>query len=333
LVGVAKHAAGGVDVTVIIVTYNSARHIRDCLESLSTRNAGTSVEIIVLDNGSSDGTCDLVAAAFPRVRLERLGRNAGFGGACNEGARAARGRYLFFLNPDTRLESDAVGILAAALDARPAPAFCSATLVDDSGQPTKSFGDFPRLRTQIRRSATRTLVLTVPFLARGRRGMAGGGARASGLGTFPVRFASGAALMVRKALFEDLDGFDERFFMYGEEAELQFRAARAGVRRLVSREARIYHAEGASFRVPLRRWAMLELSYRRFVEKQTPLVGRLLGFPALSLVRFVEALAEHARDRDIGVLLAKTAILARFAFRWRYGCEAREYLRIAGGTR
>jgi GT2 family glycosyltransferase len=136
-------------VSIVIVTFNSARHIRACLESILAHTRGVRTEVILVDNGSSDGTAAQAAAAFPAVTVISAEENLGFAVACNRGASFARGEYLLFLNPDTRLLSNAVEILLECerVGARVGrPAICGAALVDDRGLPVKSSGDFPLVR-------------------------------------------------------------------------------------------------------------------------------------------------------------------------------------------
>src|SRR5262245_44387135 len=100
-------------VSVCIVNWNCRRHLRRCLRSLSSRRQGVRLEVIVVDNASTDGAAEMVARRFPRVVLLRNGANVGFARGCNQAARAARGRYLFFLNNDTLVPDGALGRLWA----------------------------------------------------------------------------------------------------------------------------------------------------------------------------------------------------------------------------
>lgn len=107
------------DVSVIIPNYNGEKYIRACLDSLLTQNIGD-VPVIVVDNASADGSCGIIEAEYPSVRLIRLDKNYGFSRAVNEGIRAARTEFVILLNNDTRAEADFVSELLRAIrrDAR-----------------------------------------------------------------------------------------------------------------------------------------------------------------------------------------------------------------------
>ena len=96
------------DISIIIVTYNSERFIRPCFESLDRWINGLTFEIIVVDNCSGDGTCDLLKREYPQVRLIENSTNVGFAGANNQAAAVAQGEYLFLLNADTELLDDGI---------------------------------------------------------------------------------------------------------------------------------------------------------------------------------------------------------------------------------
>src|ERR1700687_2276476 len=108
-----------VNVSIIIVSWNCSSYICDCLQSINDHTRNNTFEIIVIDNGSSDGTPDLIRNMFPGVRLVEAGANLGFARATNSGICLSQGEYVFFLNPDTLFKSDVVGELVHSLETHP----------------------------------------------------------------------------------------------------------------------------------------------------------------------------------------------------------------------
>ena len=115
-------------VSVITVNYNTRDYLDNCLRSLFARTKGVSFEVIVIDNASSDDSVRMVKDSYPSVTVIESDRNLGFGAANNRAFDEAKGKYIFFLNPDTVLLNDAVSILATYLDTTPSVALCGGNL-------------------------------------------------------------------------------------------------------------------------------------------------------------------------------------------------------------
>ncbi|MFN8502092.1 glycosyltransferase family 2 protein [Kouleothrix sp.] len=191
-------------VSLIVVTYNSAALAPGCLAALDAAEYAPR-ELIVVDNASADGTAALVAARFPQARLLANRENVGFGRACNQGAQAARGELLVFLNPDVTVTPGWLAALTRHLAAHPdAAIICPTTLYPDEPP--------PRAATLVAETAA------VP----------------------------GCALAIRRAAWQQLGGFDERFFLYWEDTDLCWRAWLLGWRVLEDFEALVYHPRGGS---------------------------------------------------------------------------------------
>lgn len=217
------HACGRrLPVSVIIVTYNAAAYLPACLGSLEASLAPGD-EIIVVDNCSSDGSADLVASAFPKAHLIRSAANQGYAGGNNTGARAARGAFLAFLNPDTLVEPDWLEVLVAALEANPEAGLATPQIL--------LMHDPAHVNT-----AGNSVHLTGLTLCRGM-GLARDALNVGG----EVGAVSGAAFVIRRALFEQLAGFDAAFFMYMEDTDLSQRARLAGYRTLYVPQALVLH--------------------------------------------------------------------------------------------
>ncbi len=222
------------DVSVVVVTYNSLPWLERCLESVR------GYETIVVDNGSCDGSVDVVRDRFPEARLIRQG-NVGMGGGNNAGMRAATGRYFFLLNADAWVVDDAVETLARFADATPDAAVVGPRLRNLDGTLQRSARSFPtpwRLATEylfIRRLAPRTNLLNPLYL--------GGFDHAS---TRAVDWLYGPALLVRRDAADAVGLFDEAFFMFSEEVDWMYRFARAGWKTYFHPDAEVVHVGGAS---------------------------------------------------------------------------------------
>jgi GT2 family glycosyltransferase len=202
-----------VRVTVVIVTFQSADTLQRCLESIP---AG--VETVVVDNASSDGSPEIATAAG--ASLIRNGSNVGFAAAANQGARHGSAPFLLFLNPDAELEDGCLDRLAEAFDARPNVAVVGPDTIH-SATSDPGMWPFPRAR--------RTWAAEL------------GLHRVIGRRDAPEGFVVGTCMLVRRSWFERLDGFDEQFFLYGEDADFCQRALALGGRSETVRDAAIKH--------------------------------------------------------------------------------------------
>ena len=224
------------DVSAIVVTYNAAPWIERPLESLR----GTGAEVIVVDNGSTDGTLDLVREQFPEARILEQ-ENRGFGAGNNTGMRAASGRYFLLLNPDAWLTEGALEGLVAFMDEHPEAAVAGPRLLNPDGSLQRSVRGYPtpwRLATEyffLRKLAPHTEALNALFGA--------------GFDHESVREADylfGACLLVRREAVDSIGGFDEDFFLMSEEVDWLYRFRQAGWKVLFYPGAEAYHVVGAS---------------------------------------------------------------------------------------
>lgn len=229
-------------IDIVIVNWNSGDQFRECVESVQAHGAGSAARVVVVDNGSTDGSADAVDG-LSGVELIRTGENLGFAAACNRGAAVGNAPYLLFLNPDTRLFANSLSVPLALME-QPENAdvgICGIQLVDESGQLNRTCARFPTLG----RLAAGALGLDkVP----GLRGAAMRMADWDHAETRAVDQVIGAFFLIRRDLFERLGGFDERFFVYFEEVDLSFRARQAGWRSVYLAGARAFHAGGGTSR-------------------------------------------------------------------------------------
>jgi N-acetylglucosaminyl-diphospho-decaprenol L-rhamnosyltransferase len=235
-------------VSVCIVNWHCRELLRACLRSLANAAAArfggdeesTHLELIVVDNGSTDGAADMVAREFPHVQLIRNSVNAGFARANNQAAAAAQGEYLFFLNNDTEVSAEAIDALLDYLEANPDAILVGPRLRGGDGRPQISHRRKPTVATFLHRT----------WLGRWA-GLFRGGYRAYRRRTLAASVPTdvdvllGAALMIRRADFDDLGGWDEDFAFGGEDMELCHRAWHKG-RVVYCPQAEIVHQGSVS---------------------------------------------------------------------------------------
>lgn len=208
--------------SIIVVAYNSRAYLAPCLTSILAA-MGPDDELIVVDNGSTDGSADLVQTRFPQARLIRAA-NTGYAGGNNRGAAAARGDLLVFLNPDTVVAPGALAALIAPLEGATDVGLTTACLVHME-------------RPTIINACGNTIHSTGLTYCRGA-----GAPRARYTRSTDVDAVSGAAFAIRRALFMALGGFDAQFFLYVEDTDLSLRARLAGYRCRYVAEAVVAHA-------------------------------------------------------------------------------------------
>jgi hypothetical protein len=209
--------------SVIVLNYNGLAWLEPCLSALVAQSNAPSFEIIVADNGSSDGSLRLVASRFPSVRVVDNGGNLGFAGGNNAAARAAGGGILAFLNNDTIPAPDWLARLDAALEVPGRTLVASKLVFLDRPQTIDSAGD--------------------GYLRAGGAFKRGHGFDAAAYGTSEDVFgACGAALAIDRRVFEALGGFDEDFFMVYEDVDLSYRARLAGHTCWYAADAVVRHA-------------------------------------------------------------------------------------------
>jgi N-acetylglucosaminyl-diphospho-decaprenol L-rhamnosyltransferase len=217
--------------SVIVLNYNGREWLERCLDAVAAQRSAPPFETIVVDNGSTDGSAGLVHARYPGVVLIETGRNVGFAAGNNAGARAARGTWLAFLNNDTEAAPDWLERMHAAAAAHPHCALVTSRIVFmDAPQTLDSAGD--------------------GYLR------AGGGFK-RGHGMPAIEFeqsqevfgACGAAFLIRRSVFDELEGFDESFFAVYEDVDLSYRARLRGHGCWYAADAVVRHAGSATLGV------------------------------------------------------------------------------------
>jgi len=263
------------DVSIIIVNYNTVNLLIDAIDSVFEKTEGIEYEIIVVDNNSPENPKNILAEKYGnKIVYLGLSENIGFGRANNEAAKIAQGRNLFLLNPDTILLNNAVKILSDYLDDNPRAGCCGGNLYNDRYEPTVSF---TRILPSIFDEINQLSLNIIGKIAFGRNQFFNYTNKA-----LKVAGIIGADLMIRKSLFDRLKGFDPDFFMFAEEIELEYRVGKKGYKIISVPYARIVHLEGQSISNRLDRMKKLHDSRLIYLKKtHNPISIKLIN--ALSL--------------------------------------------------
>jgi len=228
-----------VDARVVVVTYNPGETLDSFMTSLATASASLTVEVVMVDNGSTDGTPQAMADTG-RARLIETGRNLGYGSAANIGARDADAEWLVICNPDLEWHPGALDALLAATERWPAAAAFGPTILEPDGSIYPSARALPSLRTGVGHALFSRLWPSNPWTRR-YRGATDGRERVAG-------WLSGSCLAVRREAFEAIGGFDERYFMFFEDVDLGRRLGAAGYASVYVPAATVTHLGGHSWR-------------------------------------------------------------------------------------
>ena len=231
--------------SIVVVSRNRAGLLRECLESLEKSGARPTLQIIVVDNGSRDGSAQL-EADFPNIRFFRLPKNFGLTKAMNIGWRAAEADYVLFLHDDTVVEPDAVERLANVLDAHSDAAAVCPLLVDEEGRPA------PQLSVLPPDGEYRP-------------------AEVSGTEPVEIIYPRGAALMLRAFVIKSIRQIDERYGQFGSDADLAAHIRRGAKKIMLVPEAHARHYGGGE-------WDALR--HGDFLLGRAHLIGKYQGFGA-----------------------------------------------------
>lgn len=227
-------------VDIVIVNWNSGDLLGNCLRSIAAYGGPRVARVIVVDNGSSDGSAAVGDVGVP-VDLVEAGENFGFGKACNLGAKRGTAPFILFFNPDAELREGAIDRAAGFL-AGPDGAgvgVCGVKLVDQHGAAHRHCARYPTWRSFVGNSLGLTRLL--------RRWFAGVLMNDfDHLSSRAVDHVMGAFYLIRRDLFERLGGFDERFFVYLEDLDLSYRVHKSGWGVHYLAEASAYHKQGGT---------------------------------------------------------------------------------------
>jgi GT2 family glycosyltransferase len=280
------------DISVVIVSFNTREMTLACLASVFDQAREATLEVIVLDNASTDGSAEAIRQQFPKVRLLAREDNLGFAGGNNVAAGEATGRYLLLLNPDTVILDRAIDKAFAFSERHPNAIVGGRTFFGDGSLNRSSCHGWPTLW------GVTCQGLGLSSLFRRSRLF-----NPEGLGAWDrstdrrVPVVTGCFLMLPRDVWERLGGFDESFFMYGEETDLCMRAAKLGIDRWICGDATLIHYGGASDRVRADKMVKLFQAKAKLYRKHWSPAAAAYGVAMLRLWAASRALAGRLGSR------------------------------------
>lgn len=297
-----------IDVSIVILNYNTCEHLRACLQALldegstTLSNGALQAEVFVVDNASSDGSADMVAAEFPWVRLIRSPRNGGFAHGNNQALKLARGSAVLLLNPDALVPDGAIVRFVELLDSHPEAGIIGPKLVKEDGS----------MHLACRRS------FPTPEIAFYRvSGLSRLFPNSPRFGRYNLTFVDedvsievdavcGACMLVRRDVLDTTGLLDERFFMYGEDIDWCLRAHKAGWTVRYEPSVVVTHLHGAASRKRAVRttfhfFRAMDLFYRKhYVDRYHPLLTGVIRtsiYAALTVALFRTLLTSKSQRR------------------------------------
>lgn len=237
------------DLSIIIVNYNTLNLTLACIESVCKNTHGIEYEIIVVDNDSNDGSKEKLSK-YENITFIESGDNLGFGRANNLGYKHSSGRYLLMLNSDTLVENDILARMVGIFDMQPKDVACiGSLLIHADRQPCFSHGFFPRWKDEFKPNKEVKDSTSIKSYSQ------------------DVEYISGADLFVRKEVADKYGLFDPDFFMYYEDVEIGFRYWKNGLRSVLFSESGIVHLDGGSHKSSYRKVCMTSSTYILYLRK------------------------------------------------------------------
>lgn len=314
------------DVSIILVNWNSEDYLRNCIASIYQNTREISFETIVVDNASPGGNVDALMEDFPEITIVKSKENLGFARANNLGFRHSSGSYVLILNPDTKLVGPAINILLKHMKSLPDAGIVGGKLVDpDLTVQTTSIQRFPTILNQVadwevfrRRWPNCSLWSLGPLFTKPEKPV-------------KVDVIPGACMLLRREAFEKAGMFTEEYFMYAEDIDLNRKVARAGFSNYFVPDATVIHYGGtSSSQQKVNQWSTI-MKYRAMDQYYTRNHGRVYAVTyrtAMGCVA-VARLLVLAAFLPLGILLHKgrglraTAAKWTAALRWAVGLGGR----------
>ena len=232
------------DLSIIIVNWNSKEYLRKCVRSIQTGTRGLEYEIIVIDSASFDGCGEMLQNEYPQVRFIQSQENLGFAKSNNLAFQSTTGESVLFLNPDTEIVGPAINVLYSALQTLPDAGVIGGKLLNSDGTvQTSCVQAFPTILNQLL-SVESLRRLTPRARLWGMRAVFENGGKPSA-----VEMVSGACLMIRRPVFEKIGQFSTDYFMYAEDVDLCYKCRKLGFNNYYFGDAVVvHHGRGSSQR-------------------------------------------------------------------------------------
>jgi N-acetylglucosaminyl-diphospho-decaprenol L-rhamnosyltransferase len=270
--------SAAVDLSIVLVCWNNKDYLEPCLQSLYDGKLYFSFDVICVDNGSTDGSLEMLQEKFPDVKVIENGRNVGLSKASNQGITATSGRYVLLLNNDTIVNCRALEAMFEFLEANPSAGATGGKLLNDDSSFQGGYAKFSTLLEEL-------LIAT----NLGDRLWPGYPSHHDSKTILPVGWLSSACLMIRRSALDKVGLLDESYFIYGDEADLQYRLNKAGQGVYYIPTATTVHYGGKS----MNRWKRRRMVYRGkllFYLKnygQVPTIILRLMFGIISLAKLL----------------------------------------------
>ncbi|MDX1379180.1 MAG: glycosyltransferase family 2 protein [Anaerolineales bacterium] len=236
-----------VDMSIVLVCWNNKDYLDPCLKSLYEGGLKSSYDVVVVDNGSTDGSQQMLTEKYPEVKIIQNEGNVGLGKASNQGIEVTNGRYVLLLNNDTLVNGPALDMLVEFLDAHPEAGAAAGKLLNPDGSFQSGFAPFSTLLEEF---------LIVTHI--GEMLWAGYPSHGDSKEIKATGWMSSACLLVRRAALDQIGLLDESYFIYGDEADLQYRLNKEGWKVYFLPKSSIIHFGGRS----MDRWKRRKMVYR-----------------------------------------------------------------------
>jgi GT2 family glycosyltransferase len=306
-------------ISVIIVNYNVKYFLEQCLFSVMKALKGINGEVLVVDNASQDGSREYLELKFHCVKFYWNADNKGFAVANNQALKDARGRFILFLNPDTIVGEDSFSTCIDFMEKHPDAGAMGVTMIDGSGEFLKeSKRAYPSLLTSFfKMTGLSSLFPTSPLFAKYHLG------NLDPQKNHEVDVLAGAFFLTRKEVLEITGGFDEAFFMYGEDIDLSYRIQQQGLKNYYCSETSIIHFKGESTRKGTLNYVRLFYSAMLiFVQKHyshiTAGLFRLFISIAIWLRAGISALAGFFKKNGLPIIDAALILLSFMVAKWSW---------------
>jgi len=266
------------DMSIVLVCWNNKSYLDPCLESLYESRLKSTFDVIVVDNGSTDGSQQMLAEKYPQVKIIQNEGNVGLGKASNQGIEATHGRYVLLLNNDTIVNRDSLDMLVDFLDTHAEVGAVAGKLLNPDGSFQSGYAGFSSLAEEFLIATHLGELLWSGYPSHGDSNE-----------TKAVGWLSSACLLVRRSALDQIGLLDEGYFIYGDEADLQYRLNKAGWKVYFLPTSTIIHYGGRS----MDRWKRRKMVYRGkmlFYQKNYGFLPTLLLrilFAAMSLLKLV----------------------------------------------